>query len=57
MLNFYKMLKYAKENPTNPFSLHFKSKYRLDLIEVPEEYKDITTDGMVIKRGAKSRRI
>lgn len=52
------MVKYSKENidKGDKFAITFAKKHRLDLIEIPEEFKDVTTDDMSFKYGKKNRR-
>jgi hypothetical protein len=42
------MVKYSKENPTSRDKAitNFMARVRLDLIEIPEEYKDISTEDL-----------
>lgn len=42
--NFYKMVKYSiqKLNKGDRSAISFAKKYRLDLIEIPEEFKDVS---------------
>ena len=42
--NFYKMVKYSQQYPNDRSAIAFAKKYRLDLIEIPEEYKDVDID-------------
>jgi hypothetical protein len=55
---FYKMVKYAKakEGKNDGYAVNFAKKFRLDLIEIPEEFKDESIEDLEIRRGRKSRR-
>ena len=55
---FYKMVKYAKLNQdkNDKSALSFAKKFRLDLIEVPEEFADIALDDIKIKKDKRCRR-
>jgi len=52
------MLKYSKENPNSKDKAitNFMAKVQLDLVEVPEEFKDVETDDLVIRRDRRARR-
>lgn len=43
---FYKMVKYslANKDKNDKSAISFANKFRLDLIEIPEEFKDETID-------------
>ena len=47
---FYKMVKYARAkieaNEPNIHVENFAKKYKLDLIEIPEEFRDLSIDDM-----------
>jgi hypothetical protein len=55
---FYKMVKYCQENPKSKdkAAVNFAARIRLDLIEIPEEFKNVTTDDLEIKRDRRARR-
>ena len=52
------MVKYSKENPNSKDKAitNFMAKVQLDLVEVPEEFKDVETDDLVIRRDRRARR-
>ena len=52
------MVKYAKANldKGDKNAINFAKRYRLDLIEIPEEFKDVTIDDVVIKKDKRTRR-
>ena len=52
------MVKYAKahEGKDNRAAINFSNKFRIDLIEIPEEYKDEGIEDIVIKRDRRTRR-
>lgn len=52
------MVKYVKENPdSNDKAVrNFARTYHLDLIEIPEEFKNETSEGLNIKRDRRTRR-
>ena len=58
MRNFYKMVKYTKLNleKGDRSAVSFAKKFRMDLINVPEEFKDISIDDISIKKDKRSRR-
>jgi hypothetical protein len=53
---FFKMVKYARLNTTDKSSIAFAKKYRLDLIEIPEEYQGESLEDIKIKKDKRSRR-
>lgn len=55
---FYKMVKYSKLNAekNDKSALAFAKKFRLDLIEVPEEFQNESLDDIVIKKDKRTRR-
>lgn len=55
---FYKMVKYslANKDKNDKSAISFAKKFRLDLIEIPEEFKDESLDDIVIKKDKRSRR-
>lgn len=52
------MVKYVRENPTSNDKAvkNFARTYRLDLIDIPEEFKDESTDDLNIVRDRRARR-
>ena len=56
--NFYKMVKYSLERAENGdrASKAFAKKYRIDLIEIPEEFKDLTTEDVVFPKSRRAKR-
>lgn len=52
------MVKYskAKEGTTDKAASNFASKFRLDLIEIPDEFKDESIDDIKITRDRRARR-
>ena len=52
------MVKYSIENLNkgDRSAIAFAKKFRLDLIEIPEEYKDISIDDVVVKKDKRTRR-
>ena len=55
---FYKMVKYAKafEGKDDRAAVNFATKFRLDLIEIPEEFKDEGIEDITFKRDRRTRR-
>jgi hypothetical protein len=55
---FYKMVKYSKINADkgDKSAMAFAKKFRLDLIEVPEEFKDISLDDLKIRKNKITKR-
>lgn len=58
LMYFYKMVKYSKENADkgDKSAMAFAKKFRLDLVEVPEEFKDISLDDLKIRKLKISKR-
>jgi hypothetical protein len=52
------MVKYTHENLSkgDRNAINFAKKFRLDLIEIPEEFKNVTTDDVVFKKDKRTRR-
>lgn len=52
------MVKYAKLNvgKGEKHAVEFAKKYRLDLIEVPEEFKDISIEDLELRSTRRSKR-
>lgn len=52
------MVKYSKENidKGDKFALTFAKKYRLDLIDIPDEFKDVSIDDLSFKARKKYER-
>ena len=52
------MVKYVRENPqSNDTAVkNFAKTYRLDLIEIPEEFKDESVEDLRINRDRRARR-
>lgn len=55
---FYKMVKYtlAKKDKLDKSALSFAKKFRLDLIQIPDEFKDESIDDIKIKKDKRTRR-
>ena len=55
---FYKMVKYSTENKdkNDKSAIAFAKTFRLDLIQIPDEYKDEGIDDIVIKKDKRTRR-
>ena len=57
---FYKMLNYVKAHPDSKDTavVNFRKKYIIDLIPIPEEFKDETTDNLdtILNRDVRQRR-
>ena len=56
--HFYQMVKYAKLNvgKGDKHAVEFAKKYRLELIEVPEEFKDVSIDDLELRSTRRSKR-
>lgn len=52
------MVKYVRENPQSRDSAvrNFKNTYHMDLIEIPDEFKDESLDDIKIPRDRRTRR-
>jgi hypothetical protein len=52
------MVKYAKafEGKDDRAAVNFATKFRLDLIEIPEEFKDEGIEDITFKRDGRTRR-
>jgi hypothetical protein len=52
------MVKYTKDNLSkgDKSALAFAKKFRMDLIEIPEEFKDVETSDVTVKQDKRTRR-
>jgi hypothetical protein len=58
LTQFYKMVKYVKEFAPQgeKRALALSKRYRFDLIDIPEEFKDVEIEGMNVKKDKRCRR-
>jgi hypothetical protein len=54
--NFYKMVKYSKENVDSKAAKRFTKMYQLDLIEIPEEFRGVSTEDLELPLTRRHRR-